>query len=296
MKNKLFKKLAITICAIGMVALLFGCSANESLSIDKFTGEDYSQNSSAEIGSTSNIIEEISNERKIIETVELGVQTTKFEELLENTKNKIKELNGYVESSNISGREIGTYNNRWAEMKVKIPAKNSEYFKGFISESSVIIRESVTTEDITLKYVDIESRILALRSEQASLEKLLENAKSTSDIVTIRQQLTDVIYKIESYESQLRTFDNLVDYCTITLYIDEVERTTIVEDQSTWEEIGTNLSRNFEKVWDGIVALFIFFVSIIPYMIPFAIIGIIVLVIIKLCTKSRNKKSNKHNP
>ena len=84
MKNNLFKKLAITICVIGMVALLFGCSANESLSIDKFTGEDYSQNSSAEIGSTSNIIEEISNERKIIETVELGVQTTKFEELPED--------------------------------------------------------------------------------------------------------------------------------------------------------------------------------------------------------------------
>ena len=83
-------------------------------------------------------------------------------------------------------------------------------------------------------------------------------------------------------------------YCTITLNIAEVDRTAIVEEQSTWEEIGTNLSRNFENVWDGIVAVFIFFISAVPYMLPFAGIGIIVLVIVKLCNKSRNKKSRKN--
>ena len=294
MKNNSFKKIAVIFCGIVLITLLWGCSADATVESNKFVQEEYIQDSSAEIGSTSNIIEEISEERKIIETINLNVQTTKFEELMENTKSKIKELNGYVESSNISGREIDSYNNRFAEMKIKIPAENSEYFKAFISGNSVVIRESVTTEDITLKYVDMESRIIALRSEQDSLEKLLENAKNTSEIITIRQQLTDVIYKIESYESQLRTYDNLVDYCTITLNIAEVDRTAIVEEQSTWEEIGTNLSRNFENVWDGIVAVFIFFISAVPYMLPFAGIGIIVLVIVKLCNKSRNKKSRKN--
>lgn len=292
MKNKIIKKTFLIFLGIVLIALLCGCSKslNSSGALMK---EEISSDSDTEIGSTSNIIENVNEERKIIEKVELSVQTTKFEELIENTKNKIKELSGYIESSNISGREIDSNNTRWAEIKIKIPAENNDSFKSFISGSSVVIREAVTTEDVTLKYVDIESRINALQAEKASLENLLTSAGSTSDIITIRQQLTDVIYKIESYESQLRTYDNLVDYCTINLYVNEVEHTAIIEEQGTWEEIGTNLARNFEKVGDVLVNLFVFFVSTIPYMLPFGVIAIIVIVIIKLSAKSRRKKAQK---
>ena len=48
-----------------------------------------------------------------------------------------------------------------------------------------------------------------------------------------------MIYEIESYESQLRTYDNLIDYTTVTIYISEVERTIAAENQSIWQEIGT---------------------------------------------------------
>ena len=77
------------------------------------------------------------------------------------------------------------------------------------------------------------------------------------------------------------------------MYVDEVEHTAIIEEQGTWEEIGTNLARNFETVGDVLVNLFVFFVSTIPYMLPFGVIAIIVIVIIKLSAKSRRKKAQK---
>ena len=36
-------------------------------------------------------------------------------------------------------------------------------------------------------------------------------------------RLSEVRYQLESIESQLRTFDNRIDYSTVYLYIDEVE-------------------------------------------------------------------------
>ena len=114
----------------------------------------------------------------------------------------------------------------------------------------------------------MESRTAALEAEKESLERLLKDAENMTDIINIRDKLTDVIYEIESHKAQLRTYDNLVDYSTISINIHEVERTVIIAEQTTWQKIGTNLKNNFENVWNGAVAVFIFAVSSIPYLIP----------------------------
>ena len=51
----------------------------------------------------------------------------------------------------------------------------------------------------------------------------MEQATNLSDVLQIQNRLTDVIYQIESYESRLRTYDNLIDFTTIDLTIREVE-------------------------------------------------------------------------
>ncbi len=236
----------------------------------------------------------IRENRKIIENIELSVETKEFDKLLESINEHLKALGGYVESSNVYGREFDSYDNRSANMKIRIPAEKSQNFSDYISENSVVISRSVTTEDVTLTYVDIESRVAALTAEKESLEALLKNAKTVEEIVTVRDKLTEVIYEIESHQSQLRTYDNLVDYCTVTIYIDEVERTTVVEDQSVWQEIGTNLKNNFEHVGDGMVSLFVFVVSAIPYFIPFIIIALIIIVPI-VVRRKKKKKQEKAN-
>ena len=47
--------------------------------------------------------------------------------------------------------------------------------------------------------------------------------ETVEDIAYLTEQLAQVRYNIESMESQLRTYDNLVDYATVDLEISEVE-------------------------------------------------------------------------
>lgn len=231
----------------------------------------------------------VSTNRKIIETIELSLQTKKFDELIENLNSEIDKLGGYIEASEIRGREMDSTDTRWATITVRIPAKKSKAFSKYISKNSVVVSRSVSTEDVTLQYVDMESRVSALEAEKTAFEKLLENAKKVEDIIAAREKLTEVIYEIESLKSQLRTYDNLVEYTTVTINIDEVERTAVVEEQTVWQEIGTNLKNNFSDLGSALVALFVFIVSAIPYLIPIGIIAAVTIVIIKL----RNKRNNK---
>lgn len=295
MKCTLFKSFALLALTLILLLSFTACGASESMS---YKAEDAVGGDSTAAEMDGNFSETITDaagenvlaDRKIIETIELSVQTKEFDKLLENLNAQIASLGGYVESSDISGREIDSDSNRWANMTIRIPAEHSEAFTGFISDNSVVVNRTVTTEDVTLSYVDIESRLAALQAEKTALEQLLANAASTDEIILIRDQLTEVIYEIESCTAQLRTYDNLVDYCTVEIYIDEVERTIVVEEQNVWQEIGVNLSNNFADVWNGMVDFFVFAVSSLPYLIPGAIIAVIVIVIVLIAKKSAKKK------
>ena len=89
------------------------------------------------------------------------------------------------------------------------------------------------------------------QTEQERLLQLLEQAESIEDIITIEQRLSDVRYQLESMESQLRSYDNQVDYSTVYLYIDEVEVYTPVEEETTWERISAGFMDSLKEYRRG---------------------------------------------
>ncbi len=233
----------------------------------------------------------VETNRKIIKTTELSVETKEFDALIDKLTEEIEAIGGYIESADITGRPTKSTKTRTAELTIRIPADQDSSFLHFVSEHSIITRQYVQTKDITLAYVDTESRLSVLKAEKESLEALLEKATSVEDIIALTDRLTNVIQEMESYESQLRTYDNLVDYCTVSVFIDEVEFTTDVQPTTVWQKIGSNLKKNFANVWNGIKGLFVFAISILPYVLPFAIIGGIILIIIRLRIKRRHQKA-----
>ena len=109
------------------------------------------------------------------------------------------------------------------------------------------------------------------------------------DIITIEQRLSDVRYQLESMESQLRSYDNRVDYSTVYLYIDEVEVYTPVEEETVWERISTGFVDSLKNICEGLKEAAIWFVIHIPYLVIWAIvIAVIVLILKKI--KKRTKR------
>lgn len=221
--------------------------------------------------------EQVTDERKIIETIDLSVQTKNFDALLDGLYSQIDALGGYVESSDISGNSFDYEGNRSAMLTVRIPAEQSDAFSEYVSQNSVVTRRNVTTEDVTLKYIDIESRLSALETERASLEALLAQATSVEEVITVRERLTQVIASIESYTAQLRTLQNLVSYTTVTLNIYEVEKTVVVEEQTVWERIAYEFGENLQSVGEWFVECFVFVVTSLPFLIPFAVLAAVIV-------------------
>lgn len=303
-KNAIMK--AVSMLMLALVLLLFttACSAGNTVdngysgmsdvALENYADDSMSKGSSGtseESNSSS-----VKDTRKIIKTLIYSVQTKNFDELVSSIEKSAESVGGYIERSDVSGNAYELDNTRYATYVFRIPSDKVVEFTDFVTESSTVTNKSVNTEDVTLEYVDTESRIKALKTEKESLEQLLESSKSTTDIIEIRDMLTDVIYEIETYESQLRTFDNLIDYTSITVDITEVEYTSVVEKQTTWQRIGTNLVDNFRDVWKFLVELFVFVLSSLPYLLLLAVVAVIVIVIIKSRKRKKSKKVAAEDP
>ncbi len=218
-------------------------------------------------------------ERKLIKTVNMDVETEEFDGLITKLRERVGELKGYIESSNIRGN-IRYQESRNATITIRVPSGELENFVNEVAEISNIVRRSENVSDITLTYVDVESRKKALEIEQERLHSLLEKAESVEDIITIEGRLSEVQYELQSYASQLLVYDNQVDYSTIHLNISEVKRLTPQEEPSILERITEGFSDNFSAATKMLVDLFIGIIILSPY---WGLWVLIVLAIVFFC-------------
>ncbi len=146
---------------------------------------------------------------------------------------------------------------------------------------------------MTLQYVDLESHKKALTTEQDRLIELMEQAETVEDIITIEGRLSEVRYQLESMESQLRTYDNKIDYSTVYLNIDEVERYTPTEEVTTGERIRDGFVDSLKGVGRGISNFAIWFVVNLPYLAVWAVIIICIILVVRLVIRKLEKSNVK---
>ena len=231
-------------------------------------------------------------ERKLIKTVDLSVETEEYDTLLANLEQQIAGLGGYIEYQNqYNGSYYSGYQEtRDAFMQIRIPVEHMDEFVVNVGEWTNIRNKEERVEDVTLQYVDLESRKKALTTEQDRLLELLEKAESVEDIISIEARLSDVRYELESMESQLRTLNNQIDYSTINLSIQEVRRLTPTEEKSVWDKMRNGFVKTIYNIGDDIEYGFIWFVVNIPYFIIWIVIIVVVILVFRAWRKKRRKK------
>ena len=236
----------------------------------------------------------VDTSRKLITTMNIGAETDNFDEALKAVEAKVGELGGYIESSDIyNGSSYDkNYNDskRNANFVIRVPADKLGSFVDSLGDAYNITSKSTNVEDVTLQYVDLESKKKALLTEEESLLKILESAQSVEDIIAVQDRLSQVRYQLENMESQLRTFDNQVDYSTVNLSLEEVAKYTPVEEKGAFARMGEGFVESFKSVGHGIKEFIIWFVIHIPQLLFLAIFVAVIWICVK---KYREKKQVK---
>ena len=291
------------------MAMLAGCSAKsvaneapmESASnavLDKLTDGYYAESdmSYGAGGQTTGSVQGSAGvtAQKLIRTMNLEVETDDMNALLGPLEGKIKAMGGYIESRNVrNGSSNISRRYRYANLTIRVPVDRLDEMTEHIQGQTNVVSINESAEDITLTYVATQSRVKALEVEQERLMELLAKANNMSDLLQIEERLTSVRTELEKVASQLRLYDNLVDYGTLHLSITEVQEFTVVEEKTVWQKIGSGLSDNWKTLCQGAENVFVFLVTSLPFLIPLALAGGVTVLVVYLANRKKPKKAPK---
>ena len=156
-----------------------------------------------------------------------------------------------------------------------------------------ITSKSESSEDVTLSYIETESRIASLEIQRDKLLEWMEDAETVEELIKLEERLSEVRYQLEYYGGILRNYDNLVEFSTITLDIREVERMTIQEPDTVGDRIGKGLSDNLYEIAEGFKNFIVWFVTSLPYLLIWAVIIVAAVLVIRVIAKKAKIKKQK---
>ncbi len=232
---------------------------------------------------------EIPDSRKLIRNVDLSFETTDFDTFVQDIQSKTTALGGYIESSDLSGNAY-TDRHRYAYFTLRIPKPQVDTFLSFAEGEANLTRKYENTQDITLQYYDTESRKKALQSEYDRLLELMAKAESVDAVIAIEQRLSEIRYQLDSFESDLRRYDNQVDYSTITVNVSETTVLTASENSGFWSRVQANLESNLEDLGDAVTSFLIWFLASIPVLLVLAILFFIIYHVVKMIRNRRKSR------
>ena len=297
MKSTNLKKaitLLLSLLIIG--ALLCGCKSSsisyttdeENKYADKIPGgvgdvnDDYLEIVDIDTKAEVNQLES----RKLIRTVDIDAETKEFSKVMTSIEKAVNDAKGYVQNQSVNSNY---QDNRTATMTLRIPADKLDGFLSTLNKAVNVTRQNSNVNDVTDEYVDIESHIAALETEQTALMAMLEKAEKLDDIIAIQSRLTEVRGNLESDKARQKGYDTLIAYSTVDLNLDEVERET--ESKPTfWSKAGNAFIDGITYFGDFVGGLAIFLIGALPFLI---VIGGVTVGIILITKRSCKRKAAK---
>ncbi|MCB9133887.1 MAG: DUF4349 domain-containing protein [Anaerolineales bacterium] len=160
-------------------------------------------------------------ERIVIKNASLSIAVQNPAENLDAVTALADEFGGFVVSSNLykttlpNGAEVPQ-----ANITLRVPAARlDEALTRIKSGAGEILSETVSGQDVTREYTDLQSRLKNLEEAEAQLQQIMDSAYKTEDVINVFNQLTSYREQIEVVKGQIQYYETSAAFSAITVDI-----------------------------------------------------------------------------
>ncbi|GIW83849.1 MAG: hypothetical protein KatS3mg106_362 [Gemmataceae bacterium] len=186
-------------------------------------------------------------ERKIIYTAHIDVVVKDLEAAMAEVKQLIHGHKGYIAKSEVRG-QVGQ--RRTAEYVLRVPVNNFNALQEGLLQLGFAERNALESQDVTEEYVDIEARLQVLKREEETLNKLLLESRSRSDLLQTRDHILQVRSQIERAQARLNLLSRLTAFSTIYLKLREEQNYQPPASKAA-PTLGERIRVTFRNSWDN---------------------------------------------
>lgn len=154
------------------------------------------------------------SDRKIIREANIRFQVEDLHESSTRIEALVKKYNATITNSHsFNGNESIE-----AAYTIKVvPDKLFELVKEIQGESIFLDDKTITADDVTMQYVDVEARIKAKQTAQQRYLELMKQATKVEDVLAIEVELRKVQEELEAVQAQLKALQQQTSFSTINL-------------------------------------------------------------------------------
>ena len=181
-------------------------------------------------------------ERIVIKNADIAIVVSDVTGRMEAIQTMAEEMGGFVVASNL----YQSYTNDNIEVPeatitVRVPAEKLNEALDLIKKDVVEVQsETVSGQDVTAEYVDLQSNLRNLELAEKDLTRFLEEATTTEDVVNIFNQLTYYRQQIEVTKGQIKYYEEAAALSSVSVRI-VAEETIKPLTIGNWEPKGVAL-------------------------------------------------------
>jgi len=212
------------------------------------------------------------SQRLIVKNATVSLEVTSVPEAEAAIRARAEQLGGFV----VSVETSGTGDWQSSTITFRVPAQRfEEALSGVEGLATRVFSRSVSGEDVTEEFVDLESRLRNLEATRDRLLDLLARAEKVEDALSVNQALTDVQGQIEQIKGRMQYLQQSAAMSTITAELRPVPPPPAIIEEDAWQpvRVAREALRGLVEFGQGLVNLAIVFAIWTPVWLPLFLFG-----------------------
>ena len=219
-------------------------------------------------------------------SIDLTVQNTR--ETIKSIQDLVAAADGLISYSYFYEIREGVYG---ANLTIRVPQERFDSMMAQLEPLGKAANIQTGQDDVTMQYVDLESRLNNQKAQEARLVEILEMAESVEEVLEVERELYRVRGEIESMTAQFRYLSDQVNYSTIEVSIKEEIIPTQSISPGAFDKFGERLLQSFiggvNFVFRAISSVAVALVALLPVIVLLGIFGYLILIITRRATRKK---------
>ncbi len=162
--------------------------------------------------------------RRLIRRAEIGLRVRDYASARAEVDGLARRFGAYVGGEN-EGRSDTEIRNR---LTLRVPAERFEpLLAALVGVGDGVEYRTITADDVTEQWVDLEARLRARRAVEARYQEILARANTVEEVLAVEARLGETREAIEAAEGRLRYLRDQVGLSTITLVLTQRTATAL---------------------------------------------------------------------
>lgn len=229
--------------------------------------------------------------RMIVRTADVKIVVADTSKTVDAVTKAVESAGGYVSGSNI-WREGELLR---AKLTLRVPAdKLTATLSSIRAQAKRVQNETISSEDVSQEFVDLESQVRNLEATEAELLELLKvarvNSKKATDVLEVHNQLTVIRGQIEQARGRMRYLSQVTSMSSIALDVvpDAIAQPVV---EPGWQPlvVAKDASRALVAFLQNVATAFIWFVI---YIAPIlGMLALLIAVLVRIGRRARTREA-----